>query len=87
MQFGPDDGGEIVGAEGPGVGHRPVEIADEMFRQHHEVVAGVLVGLDHLVRLEAAVGQVGMGVEIAAPEAAGSGKGGKPHGKLLVKTS
>ena len=59
------------------VGDRPVEIADEVIGQHHEIVAGILIGIDHLVGRERAIGQGRMRVEIAAPEAAGKREGGE----------
>ena len=88
VKFGADDRGEAVGAHGARIGDRPIVIADEMVRQHHEVVAGVLVGVDHLLGCKRAVGQGRMGVEIAAPEAAGKREGREVgHGGLGGKGS
>jgi len=71
MQFGADDGGEVVGAHGAGIRHGPVVVADEVVRQHHEIIAGVLVGFDDLRRLKSAIREIRMGMQVAAPEAAG----------------
>ena len=71
VQLGPQQRGEAVGAQVAGIGDGPVEALEEVFRQHEEIIAGVLVGLDHLVRRQGAVGKGRMGVEVAAPEAAG----------------
>ena len=49
VKLGADDGGEVVGAQAAGVGDRPVIDAEKVVGQHHEVVARVLVGFDHLV--------------------------------------
>ena len=77
VQFGADQRGEVVGAEGPRVGDGEIEVADEMLGQLHEVVARVLVGIDDRLRLQSAIGQVRMGVQVSAPEAAGGGEGSK----------
>ena len=74
VKLGSDDGGEIVGAKPAGVGDRPVINVEKVVRQHHEVVARVLVGLDHLIGLKHAVRESRMGMKIAPPETARKGE-------------
>ncbi len=58
VQFRAEDGGEIIGAQGAGVGDGPIIVPHEMIRQHHEIIAGVLVGLDHPRRFKSPIRQV-----------------------------
>ena len=77
MELRADQRREVVGAEVARVGDGKIEIADEMFGQLHEVIARALVGIDHRPGLQRAVGEVGMRMQVSAPEAAGGGEGGE----------
>jgi hypothetical protein len=79
MQFGADQSSETVRAKRPRVRDRPAEAFEEMIGELQEVVARTLVRLDDMLGAQRAVGQMGMGVQIAAPEPAGARKRDDAH--------
>jgi len=74
VEFRADEGGEVGGAEGGGIGYGPVVLGLEVVGDGHEVVAGSLIHVIDSLRRPLAIGIGGMGVEVAAPEFTGFGK-------------
>ena len=85
MQFSPDQGGEIRVPERHCIGHRIAIDADEMIGQRDEIIAFRLVPATYLGGLQNAVGQGGMGVQVATVKLAGGGKGGCHQRVLAVR--
>jgi hypothetical protein len=76
MQFCPEDGGEPILAKAGGVGDGVVLGADEVIGQRDKIIALGLIAAANFMRFKTAIGQGGMGMQVAAPELAGLGKGG-----------
>ena len=62
VNFGADQGGEIVAAQLAGVGDRPIEPAQKMIRHLNEIVARAPIGGDDLHKIQRAVGKGRVGV-------------------------
>ena len=84
VDFGTEDGGEAVGAERQRVGDRKAVGRQEVIRQAEEVVARLAIDPADLGRLKGAVGEVGVGVDVAPPELAGRGERVGAHGWCLL---
>ena len=82
VNLSPDQGGEVIRAQVAGIGDRPIEAAEKMIGQLEEIVARALVGLDHVLGLQGAVGEGRMGVQVPAPEAPWRREGENAHGRL-----
>ncbi len=74
VQFSAQYRGEVIAAQMPGICDRPVEVVDEVLRHHHEIIPHRLVAVHYVIKGQGTIGQVGMGVEIAAPKATGCGE-------------
>ena len=69
-ELGPHDRGEALVPKGQRIDHLPSVLLLEVVGEAEEVVAGVAVGGDDLLRFPQAVGPVRVAVEVAAEEAA-----------------
>ena len=74
VQLGTQDRGKIVGAEGSRIDDRKIVLRQEMIRQCQEIVACLAIGRADLLGRADTVGSVGMGMDVALPEAAGRGE-------------
>src|SRR5215217_4750360 len=80
------DGGEAVRTVFAGIGDRPAVARDEMLRHLQEVITRFSIGADHAVEGQGAVRQIGMRMQIAAPEAAFQREGSDiRHDGVLVR--
>jgi hypothetical protein len=79
VKLGAEDGREAIAAESPRVGDREFVAGHEMVGEAEEVVARVAVEPADFPGRKSAVGEVRMGVEIAAPELSRRSKGLDAH--------
>src|SRR5215208_6127864 len=86
MQLCAYDGGEAVRTVFAGVRDRPAVARDKMLRHLQEVITRFSISADHAVEGQGAVRQIGMRMQIAAPEAAFQREGSDiRHEGLLVR--
>ncbi len=71
MELGADDGGEIVAAKRPRIGHRIAEALEKMIADGEEIIARAMVAVDDLGGRMVAVRLGRMAMEIALEETAG----------------
>ena len=87
MQFCPRNGGECSIPEPHGIGNRKVVNPQEMIGQGDEIIAFGLVPAAHFGRVEHAIGQGGMSVQIAPKKLAGGVEKGGHQGLSLHEGS
>jgi len=74
VELCPDDRGESVGPEGPGIGDWEIITREEVVSQGDEIVTGLTIAAADILGRGTAVRSIAVGVEVSFPETTGLGE-------------